>query len=577
MKLCPKCGTQYPDDANFCPIDAARLPPSTIVKEPVADAVPAAAAARADRAEAAPAEERTPDGKRLLGGRFVLGARIGGRQTGEVFEAVDQGNGQACVVKVLDAEVFPSPLVMQRTERELGKLARIDASGIARILDHGRLDSRLWIASERVPECRSLLDIVFDEGPMPPQRAAAIVLEVGKALAEAAKVGIIHRDLAPKNVLLGAGGVLKLINFGVAVPATDKVQGVPEFVAPEIVEGKPVDQRANIYSLGALFYYLVAGRPPYMGEPEEVYEQHLNAEPEPPSAHLDGLSEAVDAVILRALARSSSRRFMTLRQLLTDVERIASGEEPATAPSAVGAILPARGKNKSKKLAQTMLGGFQVAQDGSRARQGDGADEIGASTQADTTGAAQASEPRGNAAQAGELPAVMVSSQADQVDQVDQASPESREDEQREARAEAEPAPAERAAMAAEATLAASAAEAPRTDQASEPAAATEPVTGAGQPAAGFRETKWFKEGAAEASTRAPTAEAAVKDDRARYSLETGATEVMASVRAPKAASDDVSSRELVKEMKAGRGKIVAAIVLVLVLVALLIVFVVAR
>src|SRR5690606_14007460 len=114
-----------------------------------------------------------------------------------------------------------------------------------------------------------------------------------------------------------------------------------------------------IYSLGALFYYLVAGRPPYMGEPEEVYEQHRSGEPEPPSVHMEGVPDAVDAVILRALERASSRGFMTLRQLLNDVERIVAGEEPMTT-TAMGHLM-ARGKGKSKKLAQTMLGGFQIA------------------------------------------------------------------------------------------------------------------------------------------------------------------------------------------------------------------------
>jgi hypothetical protein len=600
MKLCPKCGTQYPDDANFCPVDAARLPSATIAKEPAgaagsAVAGPSHAQAAARAAAEAGTEARTPDGRRLLGGRFALGTRIGGRQTGEVYEAVDQSSGQACVVKLIDAEVFPSNLVMQRTERELGKLARLDSPGIARILDSGRLDDRLWIACERVPGSRSLLDIVFDEGPMPAQRAAAILLEVGKALSEAAKVGIIHRDLAPKNVLLGGDGAIKLINFGVAVPATGKVQGVPEFVAPEIVEGKPVDQRANIYSLGALFYYLVAGRPPYMGEPEEVYEQHLSAEPEPPSTHLDDVPEAVDAVILRALARSSSRRFMTLRQLLNDVERIAAGEEPATSSSAMGALMPARGKGKSKKLAQTMVGGFQVAQEAARARQ---AEAAGAGAVAAGAGAGQAGAVRsmeGTAAGASAVQGRGAGGEAGATEAAVEVSgtiggQESAGEQSRLARI------MDAAGTAAGASAAAGDAQAAgaRADQVSEPSSPA-----GGQARAGYRETKWFKEGASDsASDSTPgstsgsasdnavgsasdsaagsaSGRAGTKGDREKYSLQTGATEVMASVRPGKAAGDDVSSRELISEMKAGRGKIVAAIVIAIVLLAVLIVYVV--
>jgi hypothetical protein len=614
MKLCPKCGTQYPDDANFCPVDAARLPPPVVARER-AGAGPGGAGATGTGATgasqapepsrtAASAESRTPDGRRLLGGRFALGTRIGGRQTGEVYEAVDQSNGQACVVKVIDAEVFPSNLVLQRTERELGKLARLDSPGIVRILEHGRLEDRLWMACERVPGSRSVLDIVFDEGPMPPQRAAAIVLEVGKALAEAAKVGIIHRDLAPKNVLLGGDGTVKLINFGVAVPATAKVQGVPEFVAPEIIEGKPVDQRANIYSLGALFYYLVAGRPPYMGEPEEVYEQHLSGEPEPPSTHLDSVPEAVDAVILRALERSSSRRFMTLRQLLNDIERIAAGEEPATTASA---LMSARGKGKSKKLAQTMVGGFQVAQEAARNKQAEAAGAGAAAgavrpaavnvavSAASAAGAGVVVQGRavgGPAAEAGGFQAAIeVSGEVSgTIGAKDSAGEQGR-------LARLMDVAGTDAAAGAPVAGGNGQAAGERVDQVSETAAASGAGVGAGagaeQARTGFRETGRFKEGAeasaagdadrasSEAADRvsgsaragARAGEAAGKGEREKYSLQTGAAEGMASVRTPRTTGEDVSSRELISEMKGGRGKILAAIVIAIVLVAVLVVW----
>ncbi len=600
MKLCPKCGTHYPDDANFCPDDAARLAPGSSSAERGMAARPAAAAHGTASAAARDelvdeSEGRTADGRRLFGGRFALSARLGGRQTGEVYDATDLHDKRACVVKLVDPEVFPSSLIMQRTERELGKLARIESVGIARILGHGRVDGRLWMACERVPGSQSLLDIVFDEGPMQAPRAAAIILDVGKALAEAAKVGIIHRDLAPKNVLVSGGGTVKLINFGVAVPTTRKVQGVPEFVAPEIVEGKAVDQRANIYSLGALFYYLVTGRPPYMGEPEEVYAQHLSAEPEPPSTHLEGLPEAVDAVILRALARSSSRRFMTLRQFLNDIERVAAGEEPMTTSSVMGQLIPARGKNKSKKLAQTMLGGFHAAQDAARAKQAAADSEAETAGAADSTAEADAAtadaamagsaasgsagsiaEPRAaaDASEATGLPAAgaaKIAAAPEAVATSGVLGPDGGAAESRKADAATS---AEPLAGTADATPGATPEATPDASGAAQ-AAEVSPSTGK------FRETKWFKEGAAaEASALLEASQSAskgaTKGDTGQYSLQTGATKVMASVRNPKADSDDVSSRELIKEMKTGRGKMVAVVV-VLVLVALLIAFAVTR
>jgi hypothetical protein len=306
--------------------------------------------------------------------------------------------------------------------------------------------------------------------------------------------------------------------------------------------------------------------------------------------------EAVDAVILRALARSSSRRFMTLRQFLNDVERVAAGEEPMTTSSVMGQLIPARGKNKPKKLAQTMLGGFHAAQDAARARQAEGADgadgegdEAATAGAADSTAAASAatadaataasaaSESAGDAAEpraaagaseatdlsaAGAAGAAAEAAAASSMLAHDDGVAEGRKDE---AETPAEP-------------LAAAADAAPETGgegQVAEAAGAS-PSTGK------FRETKWFKEGvAAEASALLEASQSAAKGvtkgDTGQYSLQTGATKVMASVRNAKADSDDVSSRELIKEMKTGRGKMVAVLVVVLVLVALLIAFAVTR
>ncbi|WP_045119512.1 serine/threonine-protein kinase [Haliangium ochraceum] len=537
MKLCPKCGTKYPDEANFCPVHAARLVPASAEAESEASSdAPRAAEARRTRA--------ATDGRLRMGGRFKLGDILGGRQTGEVYQAEDDKSGRACVVKWVDPVVFPNRLVLQRTARELDKLARLDIPGVAKILGHGIHEDRLWIASERVSEAQSLLDIVFDDGPMAPKRAAALIIEIGKAVSEAAKAGVIHRDLAPKNVLLGAGGVIKLINFGVAMPATNKVAGVPEFVAPEIVEGKSVDQRANIYSLGALFYYLVAGRPPYMGEPEEVHQQHLSAEPEPPSLHVEGVSHAVDAVIARALARSSSRRFMTIRQFLNDVERLAAGEEPSAASALAEHLLPARGKgrNKPKKLAQTMLGGFQVAQEAAAAVEAENRSAAAAKGGDDDEAAALPESPA-LASEPGANPAGPTAVMGAATVEMPSAEPEDARD---------------------------SSADDSDKDEAS--------------PGAAKSGTEADKDEGKDKAGSAASKSATEDDERARLHRDAGPTELMSSPR-PKAkgsaenkakereARERATTSDELESMKSGRGAVIALIAVAVVLVVVLIVF----
>ncbi len=523
MKLCPKCGIQYPDDANFCHLDAGRLVWAEV--EESDDAADAGA-------NGAGADEHDPN---LLDDRFELGERFGGRQTGDVYEAVDRSTGAACMVKVVFEEVFPKSLLMQRTERELGKLIRLDNPGIARVLGYGHRDGRLWIATERVSDYRSLLDIVFDGGPIPSVRAAEIVVAVGKALSEAAKVGVIHRDLAPKNVLVRGDSSVKLINFGVAVPTTEKVHGVAEFVAPEIVEGRPVDQRANIYSLGALFYYLVTGRPPYMGDPEDVYEQHLSGEPEPPSVHVAEISDATDVVILRALARSSSKRFMTLRQLLNDVERIAAGEEPLAASPAMAALAP-RGKRKSRKLAQTMLGGHKIA---AEARE-----QVG---QSDGAAAASASGEAGGdeaAISSAEVESGAADATAGSADGAEAVRTES-------------PAPADDSAAAS----AAAGAPEPERSEKSQPRRSQD--SGAGASKVGLTIKEHYQDNRSEGRQ---TSRPGRRTDAGRGSEASDGRAGQLSARGQ--ADDSMASEDLVREMKQGRGIAVAIIVTVLLLLA---------
>jgi len=162
---------------------------------------------------------------------------------------------------------------------------------------------------------------------------------------------VVHRDLAPKNILF-AGDQIKLINFSLPVPTNDRVPGVAEFVAPEQVDGKPVDQRSNLYSLGALYYYVLTGQTPHVGAtPDEVHRAHANATIKTPSS-LAPVPAPVEAVIMRALDRSPTKRFLTVRQFVDEVSRIARGDKSdpkATQP--MGKV----GKPKAE-LVQTLLG-----------------------------------------------------------------------------------------------------------------------------------------------------------------------------------------------------------------------------
>ncbi|MBZ0231149.1 MAG: protein kinase, partial [Deltaproteobacteria bacterium] len=346
MKVCPKCGKQYADDANFCTNDAGRL-------VAMSSSAPAAAPVTAS----APAAGPGPGATQLLGGRFELRDRVGGSATGAVHKGVDTQNGATVAVKLIAPAVVAQHA--QRVERELKLLEKVQSPVVARVLASGKHGDQLWAAMEWVEGGVPLQQAVPASG-MDSEKASEIAVAVGGALVEAAKVGVVHRDLAPKNVLVSSAGV-KLINFALPVPAVpgERVAGVPSFVSPEVIEGKPVDQRSSTYSLGALYYFLLTGQPPFTGDTQAVHAAHLSGSAVPPSQKAPVAAD-IDSLIGRAMDRNPAKRYLTLRQFIDDIERVKSGPEGGTSSTApfgrAGAASGADGKGKKREPAATMLG-----------------------------------------------------------------------------------------------------------------------------------------------------------------------------------------------------------------------------
>jgi serine/threonine protein kinase len=312
MKLCPKCQKQFSDDANFCPVDAARLVPlegQAVAVDPIS-------------------------------AKFVVGGQLGGGRTGSVYAATDKATGQAAAVKIIAPAVVALPGLAQRLERELKQLERVQSAGVAKVLASGKRGEEIWVVLELLEGAQTLAEAITTRGSIPIDRAAQLIEVVGEALIEAAQVGVVHRDLAPKNILF-AGAEVKLINFSLPVPTTEKVPGVPEFVAPEQHDGKPVDQRSNLYSLGALYYFVLTGQPVQVDGSGAV---------KPPSS-LAPVPGSVEAVIMRALDRSPTKRFLTVRQFIDEVGRISRDEADARPTQVM-----VRVDKPKADLVQTLLG-----------------------------------------------------------------------------------------------------------------------------------------------------------------------------------------------------------------------------
>jgi hypothetical protein len=324
MKTCPICKSKYPEDANFCPQETC---------------------ASADGPQRLASVPEAPEP------RFKPIERIGGSSTGEVWRARDGQTGTEVALKLVNPAALGSAATQARAEREFKQLMRVSSPRVATIVDCGKLpDERLFVAMELFP-CESLAS-VLRSGPVDLETAKAMIGQVGQALLEAQKAGLVHRDVSPENVLVGPNGDVKVINFPLAAPVTDKVAGDPAYVSPEQAQGKPADQRSNTYSLAAIFYHLLTGEPPFQAPtPQAVLDMHVSSPLLPPSQRRPdaGISAEADRLILKAMDKSSSRRHLTLRLFLTELEGVKAAA-PGVSASAVAK--PAGG---DVGLAKTML------------------------------------------------------------------------------------------------------------------------------------------------------------------------------------------------------------------------------
>ncbi|MFI9332279.1 serine/threonine-protein kinase [Kitasatospora sp. NPDC052868] len=210
---------------------------------------------------------------RLLAGRYRLDAVLGRGGMGTVWRAEDEMLGRIVAVKELrmhgSVDEDEKHRLIVRTLREAKATARIRHGSAVTVFDVVEEDDRPWIVMELV-ESRSLADVIKEDGPLAPARAAGIALDVLGVLGAAHALGILHRDVKPSNVLIGEDGRVVLTDFGIAsvegdasVTSTGMLVGAPSYISPERARGQKPGPPADLWSLGGTLYAMVEGRPPY--------------------------------------------------------------------------------------------------------------------------------------------------------------------------------------------------------------------------------------------------------------------------------------------------------------------------
>jgi serine/threonine-protein kinase len=257
-------------------------------------------------------------------GRYRLKRRIGGGGMGDVWVAYHAGLKRDVAVKVLRVDTQERRAgAVSRFEREVRATSELVHPNTIRVFDYGTTEDGLCYYVMELLEGENLRAHVDRLGPLEPARAIHVIGQAARALGEAHERGIVHRDVKPENLFLtslgGEHDFVKVIDFGIAKVAnveatmtrTGWVLGTPEYMSPEVAMGKPADPRSDVYALGAVLYFLLCGRPPFLGENAgRLFFAHATETPLPPSFHAGRpLPEDLEAIVMRSLEKEPDARF----------------------------------------------------------------------------------------------------------------------------------------------------------------------------------------------------------------------------------------------------------------------------
>jgi serine/threonine-protein kinase len=251
----------------------------------------------------------------VIDGRYRVIEKLGSGGMADVYNAEDTQLGRRVAVKVLYRHLAENVDFVERFRREASSAAGLQHPNIVSIFDRGEWDGTYYIAMELIAG-RTLKDVIRERGPAPPDAAVDIVLQILRAARYAHQRGIVHRDIKPHNVLIDEEGRVKVTDFGIAragasdMTETGSVMGTAQYLSPEQAQGRPVDARSDLYSIGIVLYEMVTGVVPFDGESAvSVALKQVSEAPIPPRERSPAVPPALDAVVLRALEKDPARRY----------------------------------------------------------------------------------------------------------------------------------------------------------------------------------------------------------------------------------------------------------------------------
>jgi serine/threonine protein kinase len=278
--------------------------------------------------------------RRALGDDYELLTLLGSGGFGRVYRVRDLHLEREVALKVLHPLLTRDPAVVERFRKEAQLAARLNHINIVNIYDIGGRAGLIWYTMELI-EGPNLGQLVERGGPLPLDSVLRLLREALSALAHAHGSGLVHRDIKPENMLIEPDGGLRITDFGLALAlrgegkfggATSQ-SGTPQFASPEQLLGERVDQRSDLYSLAAVAYFALLGRPPFTGStPEQILARQTTDQLPDLRAEREDVGEDLERVLRRALSAEVNARYPSAGEFLQAVNRATGADTRARTP-----------------------------------------------------------------------------------------------------------------------------------------------------------------------------------------------------------------------------------------------------